>query len=225
VTRRHPSERLGEADESVEAVVILRHQQDRANHALPRDRLDPPALDPLEALVLDENRPFELLERGTRLDPQLLDKGLACLVEDLERFRLTSRPVERKHESCAQPLAQRMLAHERFELRHEGVVPAAGELGLQELLDGRQTQLLEPGDRALGERFVGEFGERGAPPQAEGLLELGDSELDRAVGQASPRVGREPLEPRQVELVLGHPEHVAGRFGDEPVTVGAELLA
>ncbi|HZN89942.1 MAG TPA: hypothetical protein VFB44_13275, partial [Thermoleophilaceae bacterium] len=65
----------------------------------------------------------------------------------LECLGLPPRPVERQHQLPAQPLAQRMAAHERAQLRHESVVAAEGEVGVYAQLHRLDPGLVEPLDR------------------------------------------------------------------------------
>ncbi len=60
------------------------------------------------ALVVPEDRLFEPLQLGRRVDAELLDERLPCLAVRLERLGLTSRAVEREHQLAAQALPQRV---------------------------------------------------------------------------------------------------------------------
>ena len=73
--------------------------------------------------------------------PELSTSAVAAGPVDLERVGLAARAVEREHQLAAQPLAQRVLVDERFELADELRVAAERELGLGALLDEREPQL------------------------------------------------------------------------------------
>jgi hypothetical protein len=60
---------------------------------------------------------------------------------------------------------------ERFELADQLCVGAECEVGLEAFLERCEAQLLETGDLALGERLVGEVGERRAAPEGERLVQ------------------------------------------------------
>ena len=60
-----------------------------------------------------------------------------------------------------------MLGDERLELTDELVVAPEQQVGVDPELDRRQPDLLEPGDRRLGEALVGEVRERRAPPERQ----------------------------------------------------------
>ena len=63
-----------------------------------------------------------------------------------------------------------MLGDERLELADELVVAPEREVRVDPELDRRQPDLLEPGDRRLGEALVGEVGERRAAPQRQRVV-------------------------------------------------------
>jgi hypothetical protein len=101
---------------------------------------------PVELLVMRQDRPLKLLKLPARLDAELLDEQPASLAVALERLGLTARSVEREHELAAQPLAQRVLVHERLELGNERARPAQIEFSVEQLLGYAQAQLVQPAD-------------------------------------------------------------------------------
>ncbi len=62
-----------------------------------------------------------------------------------------------------------MLGDECLELSHQLVVATEREVGVDPQLHRGQPDLLEPGDRRLGETLVDEVRERWTPPQGEGV--------------------------------------------------------
>jgi hypothetical protein len=70
----------------------------------------------------------------------------------------------------------------------------ASKLGLDVVLGGLH-ELLQPGDRRLGERLVGEFGQGRPPPQPQGLPEQGRRLPEVPFGQGPPSLGGQGLEP------------------------------
>ncbi len=71
-----------------------------------------------------------------------------------------------------EPLAQRLLCDERFQLANERSVTAERKVGVDPPLERRQPQLLDPRDRRLRERGVREVGERRPAPKSERLAQL-----------------------------------------------------
>ena len=59
------------------------------------------------------------MQLRARLDAELVDEATARIGERLERVRLAAGPVEREHERCSEPLAQRMRGDEGLELRND----------------------------------------------------------------------------------------------------------
>jgi hypothetical protein len=165
----------------------------------------------VEARVLGQDHPFELLEAAARVEAEL---GVECAPRRairLERVRLAARAVEGEHQLLAQSLAQRVGTDERLQLGDERRVPAVLELGVDPGLDRGQAELFDPLDLAAGEVVVGDLVERRAAPERERLRQrLRTPVVDRA------------LETVGVELARLDAEQVAGLAGDEPV---AELLA
>ena len=84
----------------------------------------------IELRVLPENGLLELLQLAARLEPELAVEIGPRLPVSLERIGLAAGAVQREHELRPQALAQRMLDHERFELRHELGMTAECEVGL-----------------------------------------------------------------------------------------------
>ena len=118
---------------------------------------------------------------------------------DVERLGLAARPVEGEHQLAAETLAQRMVPDERLELRQHGGVAAERELRLEALLERGEPQLLEPRDRRLRERLVGEVGERCAAPEPERTTEQVGGALRIAALERLGRVVRPALEAVEVE--------------------------
>ena len=131
-----------ELDERVRG-VLLGQDEDGA-----RRRGAGPPVDH-QALVLREDPSLELVQLRAGLEADLVDQPGARGAVGLQRVRLTAVAVEREHELTAQPLAQRMLAHQRLQLTGEARVLAERELRLDAQLDRRQPQLVQADDRAL----------------------------------------------------------------------------
>ena len=107
---------------------------------------------------------------------------LPGLTVRLERLGLTPRSVERQHELDRSRSRSGWRATSVSSSADELGVAAEREVGVDTLLERAEPQLLEPRDLGLGERLVGEVGERRPAPQRERLAEL----LRAALGGAPP---------------------------------------
>ena len=167
---------------------------------------------------------MQLPKLCARLNPELVHEDLARPPVGVERVRLAAAAVEREHQLSVQALAPRVLARELSELADQFSVVAGGEVGLDPQLDRAEPLLLEPGDLVSREWFVGEVGERRAPPQPQRLAQ----DCARLVGlvcrERMTALRHQGLEPLRVELALPHAEAVAGRGRDDQVRI-AERLA
>jgi hypothetical protein len=94
-----------------------------------------------------------------------------------------------------------VVPHKRLELGHEQGVPADREVGFDSQVERRETNLVQPRDRALGERLVGEVGKRCATPQDKRLAQEVRRALRLPARQCVGRLFGESLEPVQVELL------------------------
>ena len=121
--------------------------------------------------LLAQDRLLELLERRARIDAELLDERAARVPVDVQRLCLAARTVEREHQLGTEALAERVGGDELLQLSHDVRVPAEGKIGLDPALERGQAQLLEPRDRRLRERLVGEVGKRWPAPEREGLTQ------------------------------------------------------
>jgi len=152
-----------------------------------------------------QNRAFELLQSGARLDPQLVDEQAPRLPINIERIRLPPRAVKRQHEQTAEALAEWVLADENLEFRDELAVPAKLEVGLNAPFERAEAKLLEAEDLRMRERLVCEIGECRPAPQTKGIAKKTRGHLRLCVL----RVLDEPLEPEQIELVRSELEEIA----------------
>src|SRR5262249_12313287 len=119
----------------------------------------------IQSRVLAKDAQLELLQRRAWVDAKLVDEGSAPGLEHVEALRLRTAAVEREHQLAAQALAKRVLGDERLELRNELGVPAECEVGVDAILDRRQTYLLQPRNLALCERLALQLGQRLTAPE------------------------------------------------------------
>ena len=148
---------------------------------------------PNERPLLTEDRAVQGLELRPWFDPELLDECPARIVIGRERLGLAAAPVEREHQLTPEPLAQRLRADERLELRDELGVRPKLEIGGNPLLEHAQAQVLEPLDLRLRERLQLEIGERRTSPEPERL-----AEQQRLLLAARPRAPRRTSRSKRV---------------------------
>ena len=87
---------------------------------------------------------------------------------------------------------------------------ADGEVGLDALLERRETKLLEAGGFGRRERLR-ELGQGGATPQRKRLAEQRGGVSGPALGLRAPRLGEQLFEALEIELPLANLDHVTGR--------------
>ncbi len=162
-----------------------------------------------EARLLPQDRPLELLERGARLEAELVGEDAARVAVDLERVGLPPAAVEGEHALLEEPLAVGMLGRERLELGDDGVVPAAGELGVESELERREPQLLEPLGLRCSAGFLRQPRQRGPAPERERRAELVCRVGGPAGLESRPAAVEGALEPVEVELLLADDGAVA----------------
>jgi hypothetical protein len=172
--------------------------------------------------ILLEDRVFELAERPPRLDPELGKERPPRRAVCLECFGLPAGAVQREHELGAQAFPQRMPRDEPFQLRHELVMVAEGELRLDSVLEDADVQFLEALDLVLGEGLVREVGQRGSTPEYEGAAKLLQCLRVVALVECGPALCDKPLEAVAVEFVGLQREGV--RAGNRPDRVGRQRL-
>ena len=162
--------------------------------------------------LVAQDRALERAQLGRGVEPELVAERGAKLVVGGERVGLATAAVEREHQLAAHRLAQRVLRHERVQLRDQLAVAAEVEPGVDPRADRLEPLLLEPlGDRH-GERLEADVLERRAAPERECLGEprVGDRRL--ATGERVVAGPGQPAEPLRVELAVR-----------QPVAVRAEL--
>src|SRR4051794_39806067 len=113
---------------------------------------------------------LELLERLTRLDPELVQRSSSITISP-QCVCLTARAVEREHQPTAQPLPVRMLDDQHLQLADQLRVAAEREIGLDPLLHRRQPEILQSSRFHTCKRLVPEVGQRRTTPERERLTE------------------------------------------------------
>src|SRR4051812_10543036 len=159
--------------------------------------------------VVPQDRPLQILEGGSRLQPEIGGQESPRPLVGIKRFGLATAAGEGKHELAYQALPRGMTCDERLELADERLVPPEPEIRIYARLERAHAQLVEGPDLGLCEVLERDFGQPGSAPEIQRSLEqrhraLGVSRLE---GLAS-RV-RSRLEDLGVQLARGHDEEVA----------------
>ena len=159
--------------------------------------------------ILLEDAALELAQRGSRLDPELVDQGRARGAERVERFGLAPAAIQREHLQRPEALAQRVLGDERGELgRRLGVAPAR-QVCLERALERDEAQLVDArGDRTRA-RLAGQVRQRGAAPERQPGTQLGGGVGGAIPGQRVLGDAQVALEAPQIERVIGDGDGVA----------------
>ncbi len=121
--------------------------------------------------VLAQDRRLQRSQLRRRLDAEPVDERGVRGPVGVERIGLTPAAVEGEHLLAAQPLAQRMLVHERLELAGDLRVPAAGQVGVDAVAQAGEPQVLEPRDLRRGEALAADVRQRRAAPELERLAQ------------------------------------------------------
>ena len=111
----------------------------------------------------------------------------------------------------AQLLAQGIARDDRLELRHERVVRAEREVGLDACLERARVEPVEPCQLCSRERLGRELRQRRATPERERLHERRSRAGRVGRREQAASLGRELLEPRQVEIVRVRGDEVTAR--------------
>src|SRR5262249_62156809 len=98
--------------------------------------------------------PLQRVELGPGLDAEFTDEPASCCPISLEGLGLAPGAVEGDEELSLEAFAQRVHRHERLELGQDLLVAAEGEVGLDPVLDGAQSQMLYPPPLILPEQLV-----------------------------------------------------------------------
>ena len=110
-----------------------------------------------------------------------------------------------------------MLGHQCLELPDQLVVTPEREISVEPELDRYQPDLLEPGDRRLGEALIGEIRQRWTSPEREGVAEPLRRVGRQAASEQAPSLVHEALEAVEIERIRLDPDDVAGRSGRQHV--------
>ena len=142
-----------------------------------------------------QDRLLEPLQRLARIEAELVDERRARVLVGGERVGLPARPVERQDQQLPQALAQRMLPHERLQLRHDLGRTAERQIRLQTQPERDKPQLLQAAALGARKRLVLEVRQRRAAPERKRAPQRAGRRLGVAVRKQSPPPFDQRLEP------------------------------
>ena len=117
--------------------------------------------------VVAEDSGLEVGERRCRVDTEFLSEQRPEPLIGPERLGLAPKVVQRHHQLSPGPFPQRVGGDVGFETGQGLGRPAAGQLGLDEFLDGVEAGLVEVGGLGSEVTGVDDVDEGGAPPQLQ----------------------------------------------------------
>jgi hypothetical protein len=158
--------------------------------------------------VLLQDAPVQRFELGPWVGTEFVGEQSPPLLEHRQGLRRLPQPVQRHHQQAPQPLAQRMIGHQRAQLPDQPCRLTGGECRSEVVLGDRELEFVPPGRVGAQCALVGELAPRGSTPQAQGLGEDRGRRGRVGLGQA-PALRSEAFELDRVDLVRNRLEQVA----------------
>ena len=150
---------------------------------------------------------------GPGSSPKLLRQPPSTSLVRGEGLGLPAGGVQRDHQLAEQPLPERLLADERFQLRDKLGGAADLQVGRDPVLESEQSTFLQPSRLELRERLVQEVGQGRPAPERERLVQR----FGRGGRISAPCPLDERAETIDVELAVLDAHEVAGRTPNDPV--------
>jgi hypothetical protein len=163
-----------------------------------------------------EDLPLQLPQLWSRLEPELARDPLSTGLEGGESLALATGAVESEHQLGKKPLAERMLLHERLQLRYELCTSPEGKLRLDPLFDRHPPTLLETHRLCPRERLVQQIGERGPTPQRQRRVQCRCGIRDSSPRRRLTPLLEQTLESIEVQLLRFDPQQIARGTPREP---------
>jgi hypothetical protein len=116
-----------------------------------------------------QDHSLERLKGRPRLEPELFTQHPARVSVDVQRLGLAPRSIEREHQLGAEALAQRVRQDQRLDLRDQLLVVPEGQICVDPLHQGKNSQFLQAPDLRLREVQRPHVRQWGTPPQRERL--------------------------------------------------------
>jgi hypothetical protein len=176
-----------------------------------------------------EDGPFQALQAGARLDPELLDEDPADLLVRRQRVGLPAGAVQGQDQPGPERLAQRVGADQGLQLTGQVGGAAQPQVDVGPALQQDQGPFLQPGRLGRAGR-PGDTGQHRPAPERECLGQQRRAVLQPRTGTGLDRLGGRHVQlvhPVEVQLTLAHLEQVAGVPGQQrlPGVVGTQRPA
>ena len=117
--------------------------------------------------VVNEDLLVDAAQQRPRIDTQLVGEQAAGRLVQVQRVGLAAVGVQGTHQLRTQPLPERILRDQAFQLDHDSAVLAAKQVRLDPVLHHRQPPLGEADRGGLPERQIRHVGQRRPPPQSQ----------------------------------------------------------
>lgn len=169
----------------------------------------------LEGGVLGDDGLLQAAQLRAGLEAQLLTEDCSTALVRPQGVGLALAAVQRDHPLSPEPLPQRVLGDQAFELGHGRAVAPLSHPGVDAVLLRLDPSLQQAGDLRLGERLSGDVGQGVAPPQGQRLGHRRVGLVGPAVGQELLGVVHQVVEAQGVDLFGTGSQHVARGLGDQ----------
>ncbi len=177
---------------------------------------------PVKTRILAQDPFVQAAQVGAWIDAKLFGEPVPELRVGAQRLRLAAAPVQREDPLPGEPLPERVPGGQSIQLRDQAGVPAAGQVGLDPVLQRGQPGFFQAAGIRLGEGHIGHVRQGRAAPQVKGLAQGRAGSLGPASGQVPLCRGDQALETGGVKLVLGDVELVTGWLGEQDTGLRAE---
>ena len=137
---------------------------------------------------------------------------------------MTAVPVESEHQLRPSALPQRLRCDEGLEARDQLLVASESELGVREILERAQAELLQACGLVRRELRIDNVDERGSAPELHPLGQQPRGQLRVFGEERSTTFGGQPFEAPAVDRLFGRVQLIARRRGCEnSAAIGAGL--
>ena len=178
--------------------------------------------------VLGEDRLLHRPQLASGFEAELVDQSAPGVAVGLQRVGLAATAVERQHQLAPQALAKGVFGDHGLEVANQLRMASQFEVRGDPILEGTESELLQPGDLRLRERLECEVGERRPTPESKcGAQPIGGGGGVAGGERLAPLQG-EILETPEVELLRREFDRVprsARHDGLLRVAVGVEQLS